>query len=396
MLLNLKKQSFKVIPKKKQIIKKQFNSKKLRRSKSKSKTSTHKFQSTINNIVSIIDTTKTYTFSPLSLFMALMILYNGLTGSNSKEIKKVLRLPNIYNINKTCKTFSTELNSLKSVLIANSIWGRQEIRFRKPYVRLVKKNFNTKPKIFSDIQEINLWCAKKTNNLITEIIDPDNTDMDICLVNAIYFKDTWTIQFDKKLTKKRQFHIVNNSTKTKSIGVMMMSTKNKFNYFNNGSYQFIKLDYMESGVFAIVALPTNKTSLRFDYDWEMILDRLDRPDEYKEEIHFKMPKFEISSTHKLIPSLKKIGIKSIFDTLDLSKMIENKTKYPISNIIQKVVVKVDEKGTEASAVTDIERGKGPNNNKIEMVCDHPFEFIISNKRGLQLFKCLINNKDVFY
>ena len=176
----------------------------------------------------------------------------------------------------------------------------------------------------------------------------------------------------------------------------MMSTKNKFDYFNNGSYQFIKLDYMESGVFAIVALPTNKTSLRFDYDWEMILDRLDRPDEYKEEIHFKMPKFEISSTHKLIPSLKKIGIKSIFDTLDLSKMIENKTKYPISNIIQKVVVKVDEKGTEASAVTDIERGKALNNDKLEMICDHPFEFIISNKRGLQLFKCLINNKNIFY
>ena len=325
-----------------------------------------------------------------------MILYNGLTGSNSKEIKKALRLPNISNINKTCKTFSTELNSLKSVLIANSIWGRQEIKFKKHYVRLVKKYFNTKPRIFSNPQEINLWCAKKTNNLITEIINPDNTDIDICLVNAIYFKDSWAIKFDKKLTKKRQFHIVNTSGKTKSIDVMMMSTKNKFNYFNNGSYQFIKLDYMESGVFAIVVLPTNKTSLRFDYDWELVLDRLDRPDEYKEEIHFKMPKFEISSTHKLIPSLKKIGIKSIVDTLDLSKMIENKTKYPISNIIQKVVVKVDEKGAEASAVTAIERGKGPNNNKIEMVCDHPFEFIISNKRGLQLFKCLINNKDVFY
>ena len=57
-----------------------------------------------------------------------------------------------------------------------------------------------------NVQQINNWCNLKTHGKIQKILDsiPINTVM--ILLNAIYFKGVWKIEFDEEKTTKK--HII--------------------------------------------------------------------------------------------------------------------------------------------------------------------------------------------
>ncbi|KAL6485873.1 hypothetical protein MHYP_G00052650 [Metynnis hypsauchen] len=68
-------------------------------------------------------------------------------------------------------------------------------------------------------------------------------------------------------------------------------------------------------------------------------------------VNLFMPKFFISSSFSLADTLEEMGIVSAFsDTADFSGFNEE-TKLKASKVLHKGVLKVDEKGTEAAAVT---------------------------------------------
>ena len=53
-------------------------------------------------------------------------------------------------------------------------------------------------------QQVNQWCAEKTENKITKIIDSID-DIQMIVLNAIYFKSNWLKQFKKQNTEKYDF-----------------------------------------------------------------------------------------------------------------------------------------------------------------------------------------------
>ena len=57
---------------------------------------------------------------------------------------------------------------------------------------------------------INDWVAEKTNDKITKIVDQIDQSAILFLINAIYFKGTWTKEFDKDLT--REEHLLSSRT----------------------------------------------------------------------------------------------------------------------------------------------------------------------------------------
>ena len=68
--------------------------------------------------------------------------------------------------------------------------------------------------------QVNQWCAKNTNNKITEIIDKIGPNTMMILLNAVYFKSKWLYQFDPRRTTVRPFYL--NANEKKNMKIMYM------------------------------------------------------------------------------------------------------------------------------------------------------------------------------
>ena len=100
-----------------------------------------------------------------------------------------------------------------------------------------------------------------------------------------------------------------------------------------------------------------------------------------------MPKFTIEMTHRLTESFKKLGlIKGFSDTADC---VDSNVFYKIDKIIQKTKIIVDEKGTEAAAISMSSITTGvPKFFKV----NHPFLYLIRNKKtNTILFEDFVKN-----
>uniref|UniRef100_A0A8B9LNS2 Serpin domain-containing protein n=1 Tax=Astyanax mexicanus TaxID=7994 RepID=A0A8B9LNS2_ASTMX len=104
-----------------------------------------------------------------------------------------------------------------------------------------------------------------------------------------------------------------------------------------------------------------------------------------------MPKFSISASSCLMETLKEMGIVDAFsETADFSGISEEK-KLQASKVIHQAVLKVDEKGTEAAAVTTT-RVLIPFSLPNTMNLNRPFlVFIVEDSTNTILFMGKINN-----
>jgi serine protease inhibitor len=62
----------------------------------------------------------------------------------------------------------------------------------------------------TSVAPINAWAAKVTNGMITQAVPP-NTEFNMIITNAVYFKGLWEYGFDKAATRKRDFYALTSS-----------------------------------------------------------------------------------------------------------------------------------------------------------------------------------------
>ncbi|OIT00546.1 PREDICTED: serpin-ZXA-like [Nicotiana attenuata] len=135
----------------------------------------------------------------------------------------------------------------------------------------------------------------------------------------------------------------------------------------------------------------NSDSNFFTQDFELWKETLDA---------FYIPKFKFSfTTEEGKKTMQEMGMTLPFDMtcMDLTEVVENKNVYLyVSMIIQKAFVEIDEKGTEAAAVTfesEDELGcclyQSPPK---KFVADHPFLFMIREEttRSLLFTGAVVN------
>ena len=100
--------------------------------------------------------------------------------------------------------------------------------------------------------------------------------------------------------------------------------------------------------------------------------------------HLHLPKFEVTFEKELNDSLKNMGLQKAFDPglADLSGLgstLQGGNLY-ISLVKQKAVIKVDEEGTEAAAVTSVEIRKECameySQPVVDITFDQPFLYMI--------------------
>ena len=202
------------------------------------------------------------------------------------------------------------------------------------------------------LSAINSWASKQTEGMINPLLDELDPYSATLLMNAIYFKGSWADKFDSSFTRKEDF-TKGDGAKTKVD--MMNQTSNVSYYFDkncsaisktygNGAFKMTFILPDEGITTAELAKGLDRTAL------ERIIKR-----KGSEEVIIKIPKFETSFTIELNDMLKSLGMVDAFNPTkaDFSSMSSHLSLY-ISRVLQKARIKVEEKGTEAAAVTVID------------------------------------------
>lgn len=121
-----------------------------------------------------------------------------------------------------------------------------------------------------------------------------------------------------------------------------------------------------------------------------------------EEVKFKdlwIPKFDIRNDFDVPATMKKKGIvfPSMENSEDFLEMVTIRRGSPgfATNMFQKVVTKIDEKGTEAATATSFGFPRARRYNQMSFVADHPFMFMIKEENsGLIFFMGSVFNRSL--
>ncbi len=322
--------------------------------------------------------------SPLSISFALGMAYNGAAGSTREAIQNTLKLGDgtPSEVNDSYKNLIQFLGNLDPNVdfeIANSVWYRLGFPIKNEFIETNQNYFDARVAglDFDDAsaaKAINDWVAEKTRDKIDHIIDsPIDPLTMFFLINAIYFKGVWLNEFDTSLTYDGVFGLPDGS----NMDCRMMHQENNFYYFGTEEFQAIDLPYGDSVFSMTIFLPKPQINIndfvdQFTEDsYHLWLTSLE-----SKYVKMSMPKFRLECNLTLNNILSTLGMGIAFtEAADFSN-IADMTLY-ISLVKHKTFVEVDEKGTEAAAVTAITGSTTSiNPNDIYMVIDHPFIFVI--------------------
>lgn len=330
-------------------------------------------------------------FSPLSLEVILALTYTGAKGKTAEQMATALHLPQnrkviLAGFHALIEAFKS--TSVMTVNLANSVFAQKGCSIRSDFRSVAEKSFMAAAQEL-DFQKhpeearkvMNSWVEEHTKGKISEIIASgvlsDTTQL--VLANAVYFKGKWKLPFVARCTAKAKFMI---NTK-EHCQVQMMNQKEDFRYgeLKDLNTKVLEMPYQGDRVSLLILLPDEVDGIK---QLEVKLPKLDLAAILKslqmEEVCLSLPKFKLDHTSDMVPSLKQLGIKNVFDfkSSDLTGIAETKEPLVVNNVVQKAFIEVDELGSEAGAATVSSGnvGAGPGSHPKVFRADHPFFFAL--------------------
>jgi serine protease inhibitor len=301
--------------------------------------------------------------SPLSATMALGMALEGAEGETFEAMRDALRFQGLAReeINASYRgllDLFLELDPEVQMEIANSTWAREGFPFVPAFFDAVTANFD------AEVQEldfndpgakdiINSWVNEKTNGRISQIVDAiDPLDI-LFLINAVYFKGSWTNKFETDDTRPRPFHLEGGE----EITVPTMSGNPEGWWGQVDGVQLGELPFGGQAFTMVFALPPEGQTVgdllaELDDDsWNQWMGALQEKDQLIE-----LPRFEVEWDGGLKNALAAMGMGSAFvPEADFSRLTPAADAH-ISGVKQKTFLKVDEEGAEAAAVTSVTVG----------------------------------------
>ena len=215
--------------------------------------------------------------SPLSILMALGMTYNGAETTTLDAMHQTLEYGDLtrQEVNESGKgliTLLSEIDPRVDFDLANSIWYRNDYPVLQEFIDV---NENYYDAVVDDLDfsndtaadTMNMWVSENTNGLIEEIIEAPIDPMTVMfLINTIYFKGTWTYEFDPENTYETNFLSVNNN----QTSCQMMCLEGDLPYFKNELFQAVDLQYGNLAFSMTVLLPKS------EYSVDDIIDQLNQ------------------------------------------------------------------------------------------------------------------------
>jgi serpin B len=340
--------------------------------------------------------------SPLSVALALQVLYNGAAGSTQQAMAQTLELGalDLLQLNGDNAALQASLidpDPEVELTIANSLWIDQATYPVEP--QFIQSDENYYAATVGDLAgapaNVNAWVDAETHGLIPEILPPDLPPSEFrvaIIANALYFKGAWTTAFDPAQTAAAPFTLTDGT----QVSVPMMRETGSFAYVDGirqgTAFQAIRIPYGQGRMSFLVVLPAAGTSLAGFASgidaatlagWNAELEPT--------EVALGLPRFSATYQASLKAALSSLGMGVAFTPqADFSALA---ARALVSDVVHATKIEVDESGTVAAAATVVTvttsiAGPVPQ----PMVIDHPFLYAIEDDRtGELLFVGLMMN-----
>lgn len=336
------------------------------------------------------DENNNFMLSPLSASAALTMLLNGCADETYDQLKEALKYPEsmtISDINDVYRSLVSQLLDVDpkvKLALANAIFYREGFSVKNPFLSTMDNDFDAEIagldfSLPSALTTINKWASDNTNGKIPKVLNEISPDAVMFIMNALYFKGDWSYQFDKNLTSDRAFY--NNGSSSVDVSTMKGDVGSRIAY--GTGYRAIEMPYGQTNFTMVVVVPEGSlTEFNSTFDaekWNTITSAFDSQEEFG-ELTVYMPKFKFSYEKYLNDQLQSMGMLDAFNPglANLSGISD--ASIFVSFVKQNTFVEVDEKGTEAAAVTTIgiELTSMPPQPQVFAV-DRPFVFAIRER-----------------
>jgi serine protease inhibitor len=341
---------------------------------------------------------KNVVISPVSAYLALSLAAAGADGETLKAFGEVLGV-DAKALASYCSGLSTSLMQTQgntTIVAANSVWIDEGFSVDAGYLKRIASEMKAEA-LVKDLDSettrdaINAWVSGKTNGLIPSLLDQNlNKEAVLALINTLYFKAEWRDPFDANDTRENEFIRKDGSR----VSVPFLNEyRCDRDYISTDGIEGVLRPY-DDGKTAFLALRATDGRSAQELAGELDADLLARYIASAKETYMtlSMPKFTLDYGMTMNDALIALGLGRAFDQ-DLAEFgLMGKSERGnifISEVLQKVRVEVNEKGTEAVAATIVEMMAGsamPVNEPVVLTLDSPFVYaVVDLQTGIPLF-----------
>lgn len=332
--------------------------------------------------VCVKEQTGNVTVSPASAALALGQLDTGARGEARAKIDALLHLPGWSDdVIAAYRTQRLALAELTQLQISNHVYSASDNQPAPATLddlatgfgsKLAELDFSTP----AATDAINADVSKDTSGLIAKLFDQPLDPLTVTvLTNALHLKAEWVTPFD--ITTDQPF----TTDAGKRVSAHMMAAHElSASYRASNGWQSAELPYVGGQLTAYAVLPPQGATCHEVTSSTLTALTTGRSEE---KTGLEMPTVDLAQTHDLFDVLTSMGLRANGDYSGFGPRSDD-----VSTVIQKVVVKVDRKGTEAAAATGIgiETSGVSVGPPHRLVLDRPYLLVIQDtKTGTPLF-----------
>ena len=323
--------------------------------------------------------------SPASLMLALAMAAEGAEGETRSEILTTLELEDLSDL-----TALADALSGAGLKIANAAFVRPDLPVLDAYRETLLSGYDAEWMELDGAAQarINEWVSRKTDGLIEKLLDAEpDPNIVLTLVNAVAFDADWRIPFLPESSVEETFHAPDGDT-----SCMFMHNSAYYDYAEVDGTQVVRLAYADSALSMYIALPR-------EGGVSDLLDALGREGiaalgemSQDRKVELALPKFSVASGGSLRGTLMEQMPGMFSSQADFSGISEEPVF--VDDVIQKVRIDVDERGTRAAAATAVAMACGAmiEEEPIAMTVDRPFLAVIAEPQtGVIAFLAVVAN-----
>ena len=319
--------------------------------------------------------------APISVAMALQIVYNGAGGVTQQGMAQTLQLGSLSTQdlnNDNAALQGSLLNPDPQVIltIANSLWMHLSTNpVPAAFTQMDQMYYGaTVGDLAGAPANVNNWVSTETDGLITSILPAANYATVVAVIaNVIYFKGQWSTEFDPSQTAPAPFTLMDGT----QVSVPMMHQSATYGYLLGANFQAVRIPYGAGRFSMLVVMPDASTPLN-SFVAGLTLDMLNSWEGQLQTGmgNLSMPKFTATFGASLVQPLTTLGMQAAFCS-DPAVSFPGIGTVCIQDVEHKTVVEVDESGTVAAGATTVTivptAVEAP---LFTLTLDHPFLYAI--------------------
>ncbi len=348
-------------------------------------------------------------FSPFGLYSALGMLANAAEEGSPEleELLEAMHSDSLGSVNESMDAMlpvfpnSVLFRSSNLVLVSSELL-KNGASIDDGYREAVAKTFGGDV-VEADFQknlarvkkDISKWVSERTEGMIPKYqsVVTDETVSDI--LNAVCFKSLWTSPFNHEATRPETFTCADGQAS--KVKMMHQTARFVFGLREGEKYRGLRMGYGVKGSSAVMLLviPSDPSDLNLLKSWKSETPEFRR--EFLDGV-MSAPAAYVSLALPVLSMSADYDLKDVFGMMGMTRLASGAAGFtrmlggfPLAfgSGKHEAVVKVDEDGTEAAAVTEMSILCGcaaPVDEPVKFRCDIPYLFVIADSHtGAYLF-----------